>query len=89
MFNVHRKLQGQVRYAPLEIDNTQALILHTTETNHTDCATVMPSVRQTPLCTTGSHLQCIVRNSQHNNFIQFNIHSKLQSSISTLKLAWN
>jgi len=31
-----------------------------------------------PPRTTGSQLQCIVRHILHNNFIQFNVHSRLQ-----------
>ena len=30
------------------------------------------------LRTTGSQLQCFVRDIQHNNFIKFNVHSRLQ-----------
>jgi hypothetical protein len=33
---------------------------------------------KTPLRTTGSQLQCVIRNILYNDFFKFNVHSRLQ-----------
>jgi len=46
-----------------------------------------------PLRTTGSQLQCVIRNILYNNFFKFNVHSRLQvgyrSAIANLQVGYD
>jgi hypothetical protein len=85
-FNIHLKLQ--VGY-PLAIAN-KAIAHH--QTHMTKLTPRYPlSVAangETSFITTGSLLQCIIRNILYNNFIKFNIHRKLQVWVPTPKWVW-